>query len=368
MQKTINDASSSIKGIIYQFYVALERCFLLESDQKLWIEKFGDVTISGDIQIETKLYKGNLNDLHRNFWNTLANWMDKSFDHMPYKELILYTTQNINQNSKLYNWNKSSAEEKLEIINQIIKSSKKNNNKISENNRIKEKFLQYDKDNLLIILSKVYISYNSPNLIEIKKKLIEVHAKTISELKKTEFIEALIGFITNPSKCESNWEITFEEFSEKVSSLANHFNNNIMRIPSIENYHISDIEYCEDKLFIKKIIEINYESMKYEAFKDYSFLKIILFKEFNNCEYEMQEYNIYSNNLKRIFEAKYRRHARNIMGDIISESQNFFDIITETSPEQFGNFKTVPIEFRNGIYHDLLNIEVNKLKWKLKDE
>ncbi|WP_186647074.1 hypothetical protein [Fluviispira vulneris] len=368
MNKIINDASASMKGTIYQFYVALERCFLLESGQKLWIEKFGDVTVSGEIQIETKHYKGYLNDLHRNFWNTLANWMDKSFNHIPYKELVLYTTQDINKKSKLYNWNKSSAEEKLCIIKEIINTFQKNDLEITKSNEERQKILLHGDDFLLNILKKVYISYNSPDIIKIEKKIIEVHAKFISESKKIDFIHGLIGFIINSCRYDNNWEITFDKFEEKVRSLANHFSKNIIKIPEIKSYIPKDVEYCEDKLFIKKITEIKYEDVKAEAFRDYSCLKNFIYIEFKNCEIEMEEFKIYYNNLKRIFISKHRGCALDLSNDVIKDSQRFFNKITESEPERLSNFGIVPIEIRNGIFHDLLDIEKNNLKWKLKDE
>ena len=84
------DSTKTFKPIIYQFYIALEKCFDLRKDEKLFIETYGDVTVSNDIQIEVKDYDSELTDLDHNIWNTLKNWIDVNFDISYYKKLILF--------------------------------------------------------------------------------------------------------------------------------------------------------------------------------------------------------------------------------------------------------------------------------------
>ena len=73
------DASSSIAGIIYQFYITVEKCFELSKGKKLHIEKYGDITVNGEYQIEVKKFKDNLTDSHKNLWNTINNWLKEDF-------------------------------------------------------------------------------------------------------------------------------------------------------------------------------------------------------------------------------------------------------------------------------------------------
>ena len=42
----INDSTKTFKPIIYQFLIALEKCFEMQDDESIWIEKYGDVTSS----------------------------------------------------------------------------------------------------------------------------------------------------------------------------------------------------------------------------------------------------------------------------------------------------------------------------------
>ena len=76
MGKVSFDSTSTIKGMIFQFLVALERCFEMQEGQSVYIERFGDVSVIGKedaIQIESKYYKRDLSDLHKNLLSVKSN-------------------------------------------------------------------------------------------------------------------------------------------------------------------------------------------------------------------------------------------------------------------------------------------------------
>ena len=53
------DSISTIKGMIFQFLVALERCFEMQEGLSVYIERFGDVSVISKedaIQIESKYW------------------------------------------------------------------------------------------------------------------------------------------------------------------------------------------------------------------------------------------------------------------------------------------------------------------------
>ncbi len=65
MPKLKFDSTSSIKGVLFQFLIALERCFEMQEGQAVYIETYGDVSVLGNLsdskQIESKLYKKSIN-------------------------------------------------------------------------------------------------------------------------------------------------------------------------------------------------------------------------------------------------------------------------------------------------------------------
>lgn len=67
------DATLLFKALQYQLLVAVEYCYDLNTDECLWLEVLGDVTVPGKTQAEVKLYSDSLTDGHANFWNTLKN-------------------------------------------------------------------------------------------------------------------------------------------------------------------------------------------------------------------------------------------------------------------------------------------------------
>lgn len=96
MKKLSFDSTSSIKGVLFQFLIALERCFEMQKGQVVYIETYGDVSVLGNLsdskQIESKLYKKALTDSDKNVWKSIYNWMREDFPVETFSSLILLTT------------------------------------------------------------------------------------------------------------------------------------------------------------------------------------------------------------------------------------------------------------------------------------
>lgn len=109
MSKLKSDSTSTIKGLLFQFLVALEKCFEMQQGESVYIETYGDVSVLGNLlnskQIESKLYKKSLTDLDKNVWKSIYNWMSEDFPIDTFSSLVLLTTQKVPIGSTWLNWN-----------------------------------------------------------------------------------------------------------------------------------------------------------------------------------------------------------------------------------------------------------------------
>lgn len=378
-KKLSNDATSSIGGTIYQICVALERAFMLEEGQKLWIEKFGDVTVSGHEQIETKQYSDSLTDGHPNFWNTLKNWLLPDFNHMEYSYLTLLTTQSIGANSKLLEWNDALSSKRLEILQEILNESEIRYKKSQESNTdgktvspsqslMDQRFVLdvAQRTKLTQIVSKISIASDSPRLKELRKKIIDRHGKTILQGKSDAFLDDLMGYLLSPSTLQNGWEISFSEFSKKLTFVSNHYRRGTVVFP-VKNINPTTevLELQKEKRFVRKLHEIQYPDVISDAIGHYISASITVIEEFKNYEVDPMSYQTYQSNLKQSQQTKHRSAKRRLSGDPVAASQNFYDELTGETPQPFPSFEQTPMEFRNGVLHMLADDDADDFQWRL---
>ena len=126
MKKISFDSTSSIKGVLFQFLIALERCFEMQEGQAVYIETYGDVSVLGNLsdskQIESKLYKKALTDSDKNVWKSLYNWMREDVPIDQFGYLVLLTTQKVPMGSAWLNWNDKTPSERMAVLRNIKKS------------------------------------------------------------------------------------------------------------------------------------------------------------------------------------------------------------------------------------------------------
>ena len=136
MAKLKFDSTPSIKGILFQFLLALERCFKMQEGQSVYIETYGDISVLGDWdnseQIESKFYKKALTDLDKNIWKSIHNWMNEDFPIDKFSSLILFTTQKVSITSAWLNWNIKPLVEREKILNDLKKHFDSQKKKIKE--------------------------------------------------------------------------------------------------------------------------------------------------------------------------------------------------------------------------------------------
>lgn len=378
-KKLSNDATPSVSGTIYQICVALERAFMLEEGQKIWIEKFGDVTVSGHEQIETKLYSDPLTDSHPNFWNTLKNWLLPEFNHAEYIHLTLLTTQSIGVDSKLIQWNDSPPSKRLKILQEILNESEARYKKSQESKTDKktanppqsliDQRLVLDlkqRQKLVEVIPKISIASNSPRLHDLRKRIIDCHGKTILQAKQNAFLDDLIGYLLSPSTIQNGWEISFSEFSEKLTIVSNCYRRGTVVFPQKKVTPTpEELELQKEKLFVRKLHEIQYSDVISDAIRHYIYASITIIEEFKNYEVDPKSYQTYQSNLKQSQQTRHRSAKRRLSGDPIAASQNFYDELTGETPQPFPLFDQTPIEFRNGVLHMLADDEADDFQWRL---
>ncbi|KIM13246.1 MAG: hypothetical protein KU38_00885 [Sulfurovum sp. FS08-3] len=392
----VHDSTKTLKPIIYQFLIALEKCFEMQNNESIWIEKYGDVTSSSGEQVEVKDYQKNLTDLDHNVWKTLKNWLDDGFDVSYYHSLILSTTQTISPTSKFIDWNNKNKDEKLEILNSIKKefdekkkksiekktltvpkSTEEKEEKPNETQILLNKVFDSTKsDKLLTILEKFIIQSEAENDETLYKRLIETKTTGVISDKKNDYINSLMGFIVNPVITSNGWEITYQSFQARVVSLLEELNSKTVIFPSTyRSVMATSDEETEhsDYTFVKKIDAIKYNEVKIDAISDFIYTRKIITEELRGYEVSKIHYDNYEKEIHDSYISKYRNASLGTENArVIRDSKIFYNSVTGHDALPFRNFKDTPKRFRNGLLHQMADDDGDtnerKVIWKLKVE
>lgn len=379
-----HDATASMKGTIYQFCVAVQKCYEMMPGQKILVETRGDVTIHDNQQIEIKHYSDDLTDSHSNIWKTLRNWMQNNFDPEPYTSLILYTTQQFGKQATISKWNDETSQKRLEILEAIYNQAEERESKRQSTvSDVKSKappdvllLQRYVLDpshrtKLLQVVEKFVIEANSPTLPELHTFIKQRYIWGILEGKNDDFLNALIAFITQPQAPKGqSWQITRESFEKKVNNLTVLYNQETREFPRkhFNNPTLPDTQqvnaHC-DHAFVQKIKDIEHSIVIPEAVRDYMGAVKTISDEFKNYEVPPRRTENYANELVEIFEKRYRVASRRYI-EVVVDSQTFFDEVTEAEPRELEGFNKPPMAFRNGLLHIQLDDDEKNLQWRLE--
>lgn len=379
--KLDTDASDSIGGIIYQFYIALDKSFELAEAESLFIEKDGDVSNAQE-QIEVKNYRDSLSDSHINFWKTLSNWLNPQFDHRKYKSLILLTTQDYGENTKFKNWNVSGGHEKLLVLNDIKKKASERYQaklKTSKDGKVtKPGVLTYmenvladdNSEKLLAVIEKFAIDNGTAKPPEYYAKIKTQYLKGIPTVNRDIVMKGLLGIFISPQIVEDSFEITYEYFSSQFQLLSEQFCSVTKIFPKKWiGIKISEEEQKEylNQQFVQKILEINYDEVVAEAITDFVTTKKTISDELYNRITGKQIYEAYNSEIIKQIEPLYRTACRNFKDEnVISESKDHYDRVIKLPSPVLGTFTDTHITFKNGTVHLLANDNTYQLNWKLK--
>lgn len=369
MDKIGFDSTSTVKGFLFQFLVALEKCFEMQEGQSVYIERFGDVSLvgkAGSEQIESKYYEKDLTDLDKNVWNTLANWMDNSFELDKFSALVLLTTQKVGARSKWRDWNDKSVSDRKIILNKIHNSFDKKRDKSEELQRIMNKVFDAEKTSRLDeITKKLTMDHLTMDGSCYYNKLKDVYGRHIPKIQRSKYINALYGYIINPHVVDNNWQITYDDFGREEEELSKKLQDNTAIFPEKKNLGDINVDEYLSNAFVSKIQDINYQDVIPEAVSDYVHAGQLIVEDIETCPTIKASYSVYEEDLERKYKSKYRTACRNCKAtEVINKSKDFFDDVTGTSEEGFHTFTTVPLFFHNGVIHILAN-EKTDIVWKL---
>ena len=373
MTKLKFDSTLSIKGILFQFLVALERCFEMQEGQSVYIETYGDVSVLGSLfdskQIESKLYKKALTDYDKNVWKSIYNWMREDFPVDIFSSLILLTTQKVPIGSAWLNWNGKNPSERMEVLRNIKKSF--------DSRKRKDKDLStymnviFDAKNamrLSQIAKMLYIDSISMDGNQYHKSLQEKYGKGIPDIQKGKYINHMFGYILNPDIVNQNWRITYDDFAREVEEETKTLVEHTAVFPTkVKLADIKDSDY-DGYAFVEKIKDIKYDEAISGAIDDYVHTASMIQQELEKSETKKNSLLQYEENLKGSYTAKYRKASRNYDdGERIAKSQDFYDDMTGSSDITFHTYNSVDLYFHNGMLHIMAD-ENDELVWLLKDK
>lgn len=364
------DATKLFEALQYQLVIALEHCYKLKKEQRLWVEIYGDVTLEGAAQVEVKLYNKDLTDSHPNIWNTLKNWLHKDFDHAAYERLVLMTNQPFSAKSTLTEWNRSTSAERFDLLKAIhdgaeAKFTKAGKKEPSESLALQREVMAAGlRKDLMEVLQRAVIITQSPSLGQRIDDFKNEHLKMIRESKHQHFLDDLLGFISSTKFIESRWEITCEEFSNKVTELTKRYMKHSNVFPLVDTEALKKEVVIEDfvgRPFMRKIREIGGENRLRTAAYHLLVADAVIdemFKDGLAFKFDVDRYK--QNHLLRHLDG--RELAMLECGArcpeaLKKESMKFLLLRHQLEVLQFGEFEDTTVEFRNGIYHMLADTE-----------
>jgi hypothetical protein len=384
------NATATAKGFIYQFYEAIDWCWKLEKGESLFIETFGDISISNNVNIEVKNVKSDLTDMGESFWKTLGNWLDSGFPEGSFKTLILLTTQKIGADSQFSNWNSYSLVDRQKILTKIIESDKESyeqkldvyNQKISSspqitsvkvpklNKHVDKIRQQINSSKLSNIVSKFIIMDSSQLFSDRYDSLCNIYGKAVLAKNVEMFINSQIGFILSPKSTADKWEITYDDFTNEINHLTQALSAGSRIFPRVINKPINTAAY-KSHLFVKKINDIKHSDVVGNACRDYAQTLTIISDSFTYGE-PKERFDSYLAQSTEQFDTLYRIKKRRCSKDINLDSQDFYDHFSLLSVPVFSGYDGTLQSFRNGLMHiqmdvpDKVNEPDKNKKWKLK--
>lgn len=364
-KETRNSALVTALAFHYQTLIGLEKCFDLKEGQSVFFEKDGDISFISEekelsTQIEVKNYSDNLTDNHLNFWKTLNNWLQPEFDHTKYGSLILHTTQPFSSKSSFKDWNSSSVDERLKIIHNIYSN---NSSSSSEVSKIQRNIISYNSEIVKKVIEKISLYTDAEKLkdieVKIQSKLLGIPMNNLRN-----YLNELIGYVYSEAK-NGCWEITFDSFKEFNIALTSIYSRKEFTLPQFTGRSATEneVENNKTKLFVSKILDIDYSEVIAEAVGNWLELINSLNTELDNSPTYINETRSYQQQLISRFNRKYSIAKRNDYNP-----KDLYDDIISEPPLNISNQCIPHLAYKNGLLHHAMDDYSLNLKWNCKNE
>lgn len=382
MERSINDASLTKLGDIYQYYRALLDCFSLKNGESLLIEVHGDISILSykkdrcvQKEIKHHIGKSKLSDRHKDFWNTIKNWIVDLETSKRFEKLEFYTTASIPDDCKLFEWNQSNKDKKYEILFNIGSEKKTREEKFRElyNSIFNNKNIT--KKQIKNTIAKVTIIPLQEHIEELDDKFDEYISFYIPPNNRRCYIEALLGTIIGKIKYPPHrWEITKDEFDKIAQIHAASFVDSGKR--PLTNQFI-DLEPSNNektemlkKRFVSEIHRIEFDKRIPQAIDDYWKMNNTVKKYYDDDP----TFNIsllqYRKNIKRkINDEKDGREIElrtNKKEEKIFQSKKLYINVMKMDVYNFGSIIENQPFFQCGVIHDI--VDEGEFVWYIGEE
>jgi hypothetical protein len=375
-------AIASTRATIQQICVGLLKCYEMAPGQKVSIEELGDVTLEEIEQIEVKVYKDKLTDGHPNFWKTLKNWVDDTYDAEPYSYLVLYTTQSFADGARLEKWNKANVDERLEVLKAIQTEFRERfeeakaedeKKKPSDVYKLQEYVFASSREvKLKSVVEKYVIETGCPDMPNLAQQIMDKRIVGVPEALKVSYLEALLGFVFSPlNHADKRWEITREAFHARNVELMNRYCKEARRFPKkvlrdVKLLTDDELDTPEDALFIQKIQEIDLNARDIVEAKSAHFGALRAIEDMYS-KYQVSRDCVadFVEDVLGRFEPMHKVASLRSQ-DVVLDSQVFYHERHADAPPSLGQFDDVSQRFRNGVLHMEMDEPFRDLQWKLK--
>ncbi|MCM1142552.1 MAG: hypothetical protein NC453_28615, partial [Muribaculum sp.] len=364
MTRQRNDATASAQGMVFQFFAALHACFEMNEGDKVYIEKYGDVTTispQGSTQVKVKKRGSYLSEYSDEIWNTIYNWLVGDISWKDFSSLILLTTQKVYKGKVWDEWNTMNQTERVLKFKELLSGKPK----LSSN---KKQLLQsisslLNDEDLKLFVKKIFISTTDDTLDSWYNKLGN-RILGVPKLRKKECLNELVGFLANKGLEQKNWVITYTDFHDHLEHLYQTMIETTTEFPKLIDVN-PDIDDYQEKRFISKLKEIHYDDNDVLSLATLEYVTAIEHPLLFSVEpYRIAQLENYETNICGAHTAHFRKARLECGDDVYKSSQIFYESFKGRPVENFGTFTNTPIRFRNGIVQILANED--RISWLLK--